>query len=102
HRLAAERDARVGETAERRDRRGRELVGVIEVRVDVQRMVLLQQRAQLRCDPLGEMTWHPAANADDLDVRDGPQALAELVDAPIGEEQGIPARHNYVADLDVL
>jgi len=35
-------------------------------------------------------------------VRDGPQALAELVDASIGQEQGIPARHDHVADLDVL
>ena len=102
HRLAAERHSGVGETAERRHRRGCELVGVVEVGVDVERMVLLQYPAQLRGDPLGEMTRDPAADPDDLEVRDGPQALAELVDAPIGQEQRIAARHDHVADLDVL
>src|SRR6266550_3103494 len=102
HRLAAERHAGVGEAAERRHRGGRELVGVIEVGVDVERVVLLQDAAQLRRDPLGEMTRHPAADPDDLEVRDGAQALAKLVDAPIGKEQRISARHDHVADLDVL
>src|SRR5204863_10048469 len=49
-----------------------------------------------------EVTRDPAADPDYLEVRDGPQALAELVDAPIGKEQRIAARHDHVADLDVL
>src|SRR5207247_10624760 len=75
---------------------------MIEVRVDVERMVLLQYPAQLRRDPLGEMTRHPTADPDDLEVRDDPQALAELVDAPVGKQQGIPTRQDHVADLDML
>src|SRR6266849_6190654 len=70
--------------------------------VDVERMVLLQYPAQLRRDPLGKMTRHPTADPDDLEMRNGSQTLAQLVDAPVGKEQRIPARHDYVADLDVL
>src|SRR5207249_12261577 len=46
HRLAAQGDAGVGEAAERFYRGGRQLAWVVEVRVDVQRMVLPQDVAQ--------------------------------------------------------
>src|SRR2546421_311909 len=99
--LAAERDAGVGEHAEGLDRRRRELVRMVEVRVDVDGMVPPQDAAQLRGDALREMTRHAAPDADDLNVRDRPQAPAQLVDAAIGEEQRIAARHDHVADLRV-
>src|SRR5439155_22782667 len=96
YRLTAERDAGVGETAQRRYGSGGELVGVIEVRVDVERMVLPQDVTQLRRDALGEMTRYPAADPQHLEMRDGPEAFAELVEPPIGEEQRIAARHDHV------
>src|SRR2546422_3672987 len=71
----------------RSHRRGCELVGVIEVGVDVERMVLLQDAAQLGRDPLREMTRHPAADPDDLEVRDGPQAPAERSEEHTSELQ---------------
>src|SRR5216117_3336679 len=85
HRLAAQGDAGVGEAAERFYRGGRQLAWVVEVRVDVQRMVLPQDVAQLRRDALGEVARHPAADAQDLEVRDGAQPPADFVNAAVGE-----------------
>ena len=65
-------------------------------------MGLLQDGAQLRGDPLREMARHPAADADDLDVRDRSQPLAQFVDAAVREQQGVPPRHDDVPDLGVL
>ena len=100
--LAAERDARVGEPGERLDGGGGELVGMIEVRVDVQWVVPLEDRAQLRRDALRQVARDAAPDAYDLDMRDSAQPPAELVDPPVGQEERIAAGHDHVADFGVL
>ena len=83
HGLAAQRYPRICEHAERRDRGGRQLVGVVEMRVDVERVVLLEDGAQLRRDALGEVTGDPAADSQHFEMRNGPQPLADIVDAAV-------------------
>src|SRR2546427_7913320 len=77
-------------------------VRVVEVRVDVQRVVLLQDRAQRRRDPLREMARHAAPDPDDLDMIDRPEPSADLVDPAVGEEERVAPRQDDVADLRVL
>jgi hypothetical protein len=49
---------------------GRDLVRVVEVEVDPQRVVLLEHRAELVVDPLRQEHRHARADPDDLDVGD--------------------------------
>jgi hypothetical protein len=102
HRLTAERHAGVGQHAEGLHGGRRQLVGVVEVGVDEERVVLPQDGAQLRRNPLGEVAGHPAPDAHDLDVRDRAEALEDVVDAPVGQHQWVAARHDDVPDLLVL
>src|SRR2546427_10114152 len=69
-------------------------VRVVEVRVDVQRVVLLQDRAQRRRDPLREMARHAAPDPDDLDMTDRPEPSADLVDPAVGEEERVAPRQD--------
>src|SRR5207249_8637002 len=68
--LVAERDAGprqlVGGTADL----GGDLVRVVEVEVDPQRVELLEHLAELIVDPLRQEHRHATADPDDLDVRD--------------------------------
>jgi hypothetical protein len=80
HRLVVERDARARElVAGPQGLRG-ELARVVEVDVDPQRVVLLQHLAQLVVDALREGHGHAAADADDLEVRDGPQLREDALE----------------------
>ena len=65
-------------------------------------MVFAQDAAQLRRDPLREVAGDAAADPHDLKMRDRAQPLEEVLDAPVGEEQRVAARHDHVADLVVL
>ena len=102
HRLTPERNAGIGEHAERLHGGRRELVGVVEMRVDIERVVLLQDGAQLRRHALGQVTGDATPDSEHLEMRNRPQPLADLVDAAVGQQQGIPARHDDVADLRML
>ena len=83
--------------------RGRgELVGMIEVGVDEERVEPLQQGAELRRDPLGQMAGYPAADPDDLDVRNRPQPCQNDLEPPVVEQQRVAAGHDHVPDLGVL
>src|SRR5665648_908764 len=80
HRLVAQREAAVGEHVAGLLALGRELLGVVEVRVDVERLVLLEHRHELGGDALREDDGGAGADAHDLDVRDGVHALDDRLE----------------------
>ena len=68
-----------------------ELVGVVEVRVQVERMVLLEHRAEFGGDALRTDDRHARADAHDLDVVDGAHAGDDLLELVVGEYERIAA-----------
>src|SRR4029077_6524719 len=66
--LAAQRDAGVRESAEGVDGGGRQLVRMVEMRVDVQGMVAAQDAAQLGGDALREATGAADSAPDELET----------------------------------
>ena len=78
---------------------GRDLVGVVEVQVDPERVVLLEDLAQLVVDTLRQEDRHARPDADDLDVRDLAQAAQDLLEQLGGEGQAVAAGDEDVADL---
>ena len=78
---------------------GRDLVGVVEVEVDPQRVVLLEHRAELVVDALGQEHGHPRADPDDLDVGDLAEAAQDRFEELRGEGQPVPAADEHVPDL---
>ena len=101
HRLVAQRDAGVGEHLAGALRLGGDLLGVVEVRVQVQRVVLVQHVAELGGDALRADHRHARADAHDLDVRDRGDLLQQPLEALVGERQRVAAAEEDVADLGV-
>ena len=97
--LVADREARPGQLVDRpADLRG-DLVGVVEVEVDPERVVLREHLAQLVVDPLGQEDRHAAADPDDLDVGDLAQAAEDRFEQLRREGQAVAAGDQDVADL---
>ena len=78
---------------------GRDLVRVVEVEVDPERVVLLEHRAELVVDPLRQEDRHPRADPDDLDVGDLAEAAEDRLEELRGERQAVAAGDEHVADL---
>ncbi len=74
HRLVAHRDAGVAQAVAGELALGGELLRVVEVGVEVERLVLLQHRDELGRDALRADHRHARAEADDLHVVDGAHA----------------------------
>ncbi len=98
-RLVAQRDAGPGELVAGAGDFGRDLVGVVEVEVHPQRVVLRQHLAQLVVHALGHEDRHARADADDLHVRDLADAADHRFQEPGGQGQAIAAADQDVADL---
>src|ERR671921_844647 len=64
-------DAGVGQPTEARHRGWGQLVGMVEVGIDKERMEPLEHGAKLRRNPLRQMAGDSASDPDDLQVRDG-------------------------------
>ena len=82
-----------------RETSGRDLVGVVEVEVDPERVVLREHLAQLVVDALRQEDRHARADPDDLDVRDLAQAAQDLLEQLGREGQAVAAGDEDVADL---
>ena len=65
-------------------------------------MVLLHHLAELRRDARRQVRRDPAAEADDLDVRDLAQPLEDVLQPAVGEHHRVAARQDDVADLGML
>ena len=99
HALVADREPGLRQLVDRaRDLRG-DLVRVVEVEVDPQRVVLLEHLAQLVVDPLRQEDRHPRADPDDLDVRDLAQAAQDRLEQLRRQRQAVAAGDQDVADL---
>ena len=98
-RLVADRQAGPGQLVDRPADLRRDLVRVVEVEVDPQRVVLLEHLAQLVVDPLGQEDGHPRADPDDLDVGDLAQAAQDRLEQLRGEGQAVAAADQHVPDL---
>jgi hypothetical protein len=90
HALVAERDAGVGEAAECVAHFGGEFARVVGVDRNEERVVFFQHRAEFRSDALGQENRDARADADELDVRDGPQPGENPVEPVIGKSSGSP------------
>jgi hypothetical protein len=101
HALIAQRHAVVGQQAQTVAHLRGQLARMIGVDAQPERMVLLQHAAQLGGDALRQEDRHAAADADELDVLDRPQAGEQRVELGIGEEQGITAGEQHIAHLGV-
>ena len=99
HRLVAQRNAGPRQAVARARQLGRDLVGVVDVDVQPDRVVLREHLAQLVVDALREEYRHPAADPDDLHVGDLAQAAQHRFQELRGEREAVTAGDQHVADL---
>ena len=74
---------------------------VVEVGVDVKRVVLLENRAKFRRDPLRKCARHPTANPEDLDVWDRAELSQKPIDSVVWEHHRVAAGDDDVTDFRV-
>ena len=99
HALVADRQAGPRQLVDRARDLGGDLVGVVEVQVDPERVVLREHLAQLVVDALRQEDRHAAPDPDDLDVRDLAEPAQDLLEELGRERQAVAARDEDVADL---
>ena len=102
HRLVAERNARVGQAAQRIAHLDGQFLGMIHVDAHPERVEFLQHRAKFRRDPLRQKDRHAAADAEKFDVLDGAQAAQQIFKPCIGKQKRVSAGKKHVAHLRVL
>ena len=84
HRLRPQRHTGVGQApAGRFDLRG-EFIGMIEMQVHIDRMILFDDLAQFRGNALGQRPGHAGTEPDEFEMRDGPERLQNTFDQVIG------------------
>ena len=79
-----------------------DLPGVVELRIEVKGMVLLEHPAELRRDPLGKSAGDPGTDADHLDRGNTVDPGEYVFQAVIRHHQGIPAGEEDVPQLGML
>ena len=99
HALVADRQPRLRQLVDRAGHLRGDLVGMVEVEVDPQRVVLLEHLAELVVDPLRQEDRHARADPDDLDVGDLAQAAQDRFEQLRGERQAVAAGDQHVTDL---
>ena len=102
HGLVAQRDAGIGEAAQRVAYLGRQFARMIRVDADKQRVKFLQQRAEFRRDALREKNRDPRANPDKLQVRNRAQPGEEIRQLFVAEQQRIAAAQQDVAHFGMF
>src|SRR5262249_9148060 len=80
-------------------RLGGELLRVVEVGVDPDRVVALEHPAERVRHPERERHRKPRPEPYHLDVRDAPELLDEPLQLVVREDEGISAGEEHVADL---
>ena len=99
HALVAQRDTGVGQHGAGLGGLGGDLVGVVEVGVQPDGVILLQHVAQLGSDALRQHHGGTGADADDLHVGDLTQLGDDVLQALVAHQQGVAAGQQHVADL---
>ncbi len=100
--LVADHDAVIGETLEGGADFGGELSGVVGVNAEAKGVVLLEHLAEFVVDPLGEEDGDSGADANEFEVGDLAEAGEDFIEFPGGEEEGVAAGEEDVADLRVF
>jgi hypothetical protein len=75
---------------------------MVELSVQVHRIMLLEYPAQLRCDPLRKHARHSGPQPDDLDVRDPPQLGEDGIQLIVRQGKRVAAGEEDIPDLPVL
>ncbi len=101
HRLVAHRDTGIREHLACPLRLGGAFPRVVEMRVDVQRVILPEHFAEFGSDPLRKHAGHFRAEAYDLHVREIPEPGDDPLEHEIGEHQGISAGEDHISHLGV-
>jgi hypothetical protein len=97
--LVAQRDPGAGHAVAGLGQFLADLIRMVDVDVDPQRMVLLQHVAQFLCDAHGQEDRHARADPHDLDVRNFAQAAQDLFQDLGGQHQRVAAGEQHVAHL---
>ena len=98
-RLVAQRDACLGQLVAGPGQLRGHLLGMVDVDVQPERVVLLEHLAELVVDPLGQEDRHAGADPDDLDVGDLPEAAESRLEQLRRQGQAVTAGDEDVTDL---
>ena len=96
HALVAQGDTGVGQHLASTAGLGSHLVGMVEVGIDPDGMILLQHVAQLGRDALRAHDGSAGTQANDLDVRNLPQLRDDILKSLIAHHQSVTAREQDV------
>ena len=99
HGLVAQRDAGARQFVASLGQFGGDLVGMVDVDVDPQRVVLCEHVGQFVGDAHGHEDRHARADAHDLDVRDLAQAAQDLLQDAWRQHQRVAAGEQHIAHL---
>ena len=102
HALVAERNAGVGQAAERVAHFRRQFARMIGVDADEQRMKFFQHRAQFRRDALRQENRDARADAQKFHVRNRAQPAQQIFQLLIAQQQRVAAAQQHVADFRML
>src|ERR1700742_4914543 len=92
----------IGQALQRFPHFGRELARMIDVNAHTKRMILLEHRAKLRRDALGEKDRNPRADAEKFDVRNRAQSAQHLLELGIAEEKRVATGQKDVAHFSMF
>lgn len=101
HRLVPDGDSGVGEHAARALRFWRALPRMVEVRVDVDRVIFLQKFAELGRDALRQYAGHLRPQTDDLHMGNFPQSFQNAFEEEIRQHERVAAGHDHIPYLRV-
>ena len=79
-----------------------DLLGAVEVSIQPDGMILLEDVAQLRSDTLRHNDGGTGTQTDDLDMGDGADAGDDVLQHLVGDQQGVTAGQQDVADLGMI
>ena len=99
HALVAQRHAGPRQAITGRRQLGRDLLGMVDVDVEPEGMVLFDHLAEFGRHAHGQKDGHARADADDLHVGDGPQAAENHVHQLGSQHHRVAAGEQHVANL---
>ena len=99
HGLVAERDAGVGQPAQRLAHFRRQFARMVGMDAHEQRMKFFQHRAQLRRDALRQKDRDARADAQKFHVRNRAQPAQQILQLLVAQQQRVAAAQQHVADF---
>ncbi len=100
--LVAERDSREGEAFAGFAEGVGTFVGVVDVKTDPNRAVFFEDFCEGGSDALGEKDRDAGTDANEFNVGDGAEFAEEVIEFAVGEQEGVAAAEEDVADFGVF